>query len=75
LWQNGFSVEVTKKADGSPAKSEVTAKLSSVDEDIPVDWLLAAGYCASPADCATRQASNQLCRGHYSYSVIFKRTY
>jgi hypothetical protein len=75
LWQNGFSVEVTKKADGSPAKSEVTAKLSSVDEDIPVDWLLAAGYCSSPADCTTRQSSNQLCRGHYSYSVIFKRTY
>jgi len=75
LWKNGFSVEVTKKADGSPAKSEVTAKLSSVDEDIPADWLLAAGYCDSPADCATRQSSNQLCRGHYSYSVVFKRTY
>ncbi len=75
LWKNGFSLEVTKKADGSPAKSEVTAKLSSVDEDIPDDWLLQAGYCSSPSDCATRKGSNQLCRGHYSYYVTFKRTY
>ncbi len=75
LWQNGFSLHVTKKADGSPAKSEVTAKLSSVDTDIPDEWLLQGGYCDSPADCAARKASNQLCRGHYSYNVIFKRTY
>jgi hypothetical protein len=75
LWKNGFSLEVTKKADGAPAKSEVTAKLSSVDEDIPDEWLLAGGYCSSPADCATRKATNQLCRGHYSYSVVFKQTY
>jgi len=75
LWKNGFSLHVTKKADGSPATSEVTAKLSSVDGDIPDEWLLAGGYCSSLADCATRKTINQLCLGHYSYSVTFKRTY
>jgi len=75
LWKNGFSLHVTKKIDGSPAKSEVTAKLSSVDGDIPDEWLLAGGYCSSLADCSQRKTTNQLCLGHYSYSVIFKRTY
>jgi hypothetical protein len=75
LWKNGFSLEVTKKEDGSPATSQVTHKLSSVDEDIPDDWLLQAHYCDSPADCATRKGSNQLCRGHYSYYVTFQKAY
>jgi len=75
LWKNGYSLHVTKKADGSPAMSQVTEKLSSVDEDIPDDWLLQAHYCSDPADCAARKASNQLCRGHYSYYVTFQKAY
>lgn len=75
LWNNGFSLRVTKKADGSPATSEVTPKLSSWDEDIPDEWLVQANYCRDLADCAGRKANNQLCRGHYSYNVTFKRTY
>jgi hypothetical protein len=75
LWKNGFSLHVIKKADGSPATSDVTAKLSSVDEDIPDEWLLQGGYCSSLADCVTRKGINQLCRGHYSYYVTFKQTY
>ena len=75
LWKNGFSLHVTKKADGSPATSQVTDKLSSVDEDIPVEWLLQAHYCNSIEDCTTRKNTNQLCRGHYSYSVTFQRAY
>jgi len=75
LWNNGFSLEVTKKADGSPATSEVTPKLSSWDEDIPNEWLVQANYCRDLADCAARKSQNQLCRGHYSYNVTFQRTY
>lgn len=75
LWNNGFALEVTKKADGSPATSDVTPKMSSWDEDIPDDWLVAANYCQDLADCAARKANNQLCRGHYSYNVIFQKTY
>jgi hypothetical protein len=75
LWNNGFSLQVTRKEDGAPASSEVTPKLSSWDEDIPDEWLVQANYCRDMADCAARKSSNQLCRGHYSYNVVFKRTY
>lgn len=75
LWKNGFSLHVTKKADGSPATSQTTDKLSSVDPDIPSEWLLQAGYCDSIADCDQRKTINQLCLGHYSYYVTFQRTY
>ncbi len=75
LWNNGFSLRVTKKADGSPAASEVTPTLSSRDEDIPDEWLVQANYCRDLADCQARKANNQLCRGHYAYNVTFKRTY
>ena len=75
LWNNGYSLMVTKNPDGSPATSEVTPKMSSWDEDIPDEWLVQANYCRDMADCAARKSSNQLCRGHYSYTVTFKRTY
>jgi hypothetical protein len=75
LWNNGFSLRVDKKADGSPATSEETPKLSSWDEDIPDEWLVQANYCRDMADCAARKSNNQLCRGHYAYQVTFKRTY
>lgn len=75
LWNNGFSLEVTKKEDGSPATSEVTPNLSSWDEDIPDQWLVEANYCLDLADCAARKSNNQLCRGHYSYNVTFRKTY
>jgi hypothetical protein len=75
LWNNGFSLEITKKGDGGPATSEVTPKMSSWDEDIPNEWLVAANYCLDMNDCIQRKNNNQLCRGHYSYNVTFKRTY
>jgi hypothetical protein len=75
LWNNGFSLIVVKNADGSPATSEVTPKLSSWDEDIPDEWLVQANYCRDMADCAARKSHNQLCRGHYAYTVTFKRTH
>jgi len=75
LWNNGFALEITKKADGAPATSEVTPKLSSWDEDIPNEWLVAANYCTDLNDCAARKSNNQLCRGHYSYEVTFQKTH
>lgn len=75
LWQNGFSLMVTKHQDGSPATSDVTPKLSSVDEDIPNEWLIQANYCKDMNDCLERKGHNQLCRGHYAYNVTFKKTY
>lgn len=75
LWKNGFSLMVTQNQDGSPATSDVTPKLSSVDEDIPNEWLVQANYCRDLNDCLLRKSNNQLCRGHYAYNVTFKKTY
>lgn len=75
LWKNGFSLLVTKNADGSPATSDVTPKMSSLDEDIPNEWLVQANYCKDLNDCVDRKSHNQLCRGHYAYNVTFKKTY
>lgn len=75
LWKNGFSLQVTKNQDGSPATSDITPKLSSVDGDIPDEWLVQANYCRDLADCAQRKSTNQLCLGHYAYNVTFKKTY
>jgi hypothetical protein len=75
LWKNGFSLYVSKNQDGSPATSDVTPKLSSVDSDIPNEWLVQANYCRDLNDCVQRKSLNQLCLGHYSYNVTFKKTY
>lgn len=75
LWKNGFSLMITKNSDGSPATSDVTPKLSSVDEEIPNEWLVEANYCRDLNDCLDRKSHNQLCRGHYSYNVTFRKTY
>ena len=53
--------------------SEQTIPLSAKDEDIPTEWLFEGGYCASMAECELRQNTNGLCRGHYSYDIIFQR--
>jgi hypothetical protein len=75
LWKNGFSLLVTKNPDGSPASSDITPKLSSVDEDIPNEWLVQANYCRDMNDCLQRKSNNQLCRGHYAYNVTFRKTH
>lgn len=75
LWKNGFSLYVSKNPDGSPATSDITPKLSSVDSDIPDEWLVQANYCRDLADCLQRKSTNQLCYGHYSYNVTFKKTH
>ena len=75
LWSNTMALEVQGNIDGSSYTSEQTLPLSTRDEDIPADWLFAGGYCGSIAECQTRQQTNGLCRGHYSYDVTFQRTW
>lgn len=75
LWNNGFSLLVLQDEMGAPATSQVTNKLSSWDEDIPNEWLVAANYCKDLNDCIQRKSGNQLCRGHYAYNVTFQKTY
>ncbi len=75
LWSNTMSLEVQGHIDGTVYTSEQTLPLSTRDEDIPAEWLLAGGYCESIANCQLRQQTNGLCRGHYSYDVVFQRTW
>ena len=75
LWSNTMALEVQQDIQGTLYTSEQTLPLSTRDEDIPVEWLFAGGYCASMAECEMRQQANGLCRGHYSYDVTFQRTW
>ena len=75
LWSNTMTLVVQQGLDGTPYTSEQTLPLSTRDEDIPTVWLFEGGYCASMDECALRQQTNGLCRGHYSYDVTFQRTW
>lgn len=75
LWSNTMSLEVQGNIDGTPYTSQQTLPLSTRDEDIPAEWLFTGGYCNSIAECQLRQQTNGLCRGHYSYDVVFQRTW
>lgn len=75
LWSNTMALEVQQDIQGTTYTSEQTVPLSTKDEDIPTEWLFAGGYCASMEECAMRQQTNSLCRGHYSYDVVFQRTW
>jgi len=75
VWSATMEVTVTGHQDGTRYTSDFTPPLSTLDEDIPLEWLQQSGYCESPEDCQWRVENNQLCRGHYSYDVIFQRTW
>ena len=75
VWSATMELAVMGHQDGTRYTSNFTPPLSTLDEDIPLDWLQQSGYCESPEDCRWRVENNQLCRGHYSYDVIFQRTW
>jgi hypothetical protein len=74
LYSSGDQLFVASDESGQNPLSDLTVSLSMKDEEIPIDWLIWSGYCENQQDCQTRIAENRLCRGHYSYSVIFQRT-
>ena len=76
VWSATMELSVVgQHPEGRPYSSDFTPPLSTLDEAIPLGWLEEGGYCDSPEDCQQRVESNQLCRGHYSYDVIFQRTW
>ncbi len=75
VWSATMEVAVMGHQDGTRFTGDFSPLLSTVDEDISPDWLQQGGYCQSLEDCQQRAATNQLCRGHYSYDVIFQRTW
>lgn len=62
-----FRLVVVKDASGRTYTSEIADQL--ITDDPPEDWKRAAGYCnVDPGKC-------EYCFGHYSYEVVFKRTW
>lgn len=69
LWAAGEQVFVKGDVTGRSYTSEVSRVFDTRTENIPVEDLIAGGYCSSPEDCRGKP----LCYGHYSYLVIFQR--
>lgn len=73
---NGDQVFVSADPEKGAVTSEVTRSLGLRPvEEISVDELIAAGYCTSEAECTDRARRYQLCIGHFSYEVVFQRTW
>jgi hypothetical protein len=75
MYKRGDQVKIVRDVDGREVTSEVSRSLDVEDEKIGADLLLANGYCASLEDCQQRINENTLCRFHYSWEVVFQRTY
>jgi len=76
LYFNGYDLFVAEdQSAGRPVTSETSHVLSAKDEEIPIPWLIEGHYCANEAECQERISKNNLCRGHYSYDLVFQRTW
>lgn len=83
LYKNGLHIFV--KSDptaGREVTSEVTDLLSTNDWEIGIPLLIQGGYCPDEATCnvlwnsgVNNVGNNSLCWGHYSWEVIFQRTW
>lgn len=71
--RGGYTVRVAGAGpDGGPFTSESTY----VDNEFPPsEDMLAAGYCATIAECDQMKATGQWCRWHHSYYVTFQRSW
>ena len=71
----GDMIKVVRDMGGREYSSQMTRGMSTQDEGIPIPDLIAGGYCRDEANCQERISQNRLCRGHYSWNVIFQRTW
>jgi hypothetical protein len=67
---------------GREVTSEVTELLSTNDWEIGIPRLIEAGYCPDEPTCRVLwnsgvfgEGNNSLCWGHYSWEVVFQRTW
>ena len=67
LYNGGTRLKVIENPSGTPVTSDQTPLLSTNTWEIPVEWLIGAGYCTNASDC-----TGLLCQGHYSYWVVFE---
>ncbi len=82
LYKQSTQLKVIEYPAGRPVTSEQTPTLSTNDWQIPIPWLIEAGYCPDEGECKRKWNSgtfgeglNQLCWGHYSYWVVFQATH
>ncbi len=82
LHMNGFELLVVEDTNaGRPVTSQVSRVLSANDWQIPIPWLIEGHYCATEEECRARRAdpetgsASSLCWGHYSYEIVFQRTW
>jgi hypothetical protein len=75
IYKNGDQLKVIADPSKGEVASEVTRAMGVRDEEIPIPELIGAGYCSSEAECTQLVAENHLCRFHYSYEVVFQRTW
>ena len=72
-WTGDYFVEVIGNVNGEKITSDRSRMLRTSYP--PVGDLLEAGYCEkiSPAECEKLRDNNELCTGHYSFELVFKR--
>jgi hypothetical protein len=78
LFGNGYNLFVFVAEDhsaGRPVTSEVSQVMSAKDPEIPIPWLINAHYCADEAECEKRVREGGLCWGHYSFDIVFQRSW
>ena len=77
LWSNTMELTITRDGfTGQPYTSESSFPFSSFMTTIPNDQMIQAGYCANEGDCEwKRQHDSYYCGGHYSWEVVFQKTY
>jgi hypothetical protein len=82
LYMSGYRLLVVEDNNaGRPVTSEVSQVMSTNDWEIPIPWLIQGHYCATEAECVARRADpngvgrNGLCWGHYSFEIVFQRTW
>jgi hypothetical protein len=76
LWTNTMEVLVKRDVQGQSYTSEISFPFSSFMTTIPNDQMITAGYCANELECEWKRANESYyCGGHYSWEVIFQKTY
>lgn len=83
LYKNGFKIFVKNDPTaGGSVTSQVTELLSTNDWEIGIPRLIEAGYCPDESTCrvlwnsgVAGEGNNSLCWGHYSWDVVFQRTW
>ena len=77
LYANAMEITVKRDAaTGQPYTSQASPPNASYLTDIPNEQLAEAGYCANIYHCQwMRENDPWFCGGHYSWEVVFQRTY